>query len=429
MASSASPVVVKAGYWFFGHDLNRKVAEIPSELFTHLYACFAEVDDDGRLIIPEPYSEPFRDFTKTVRVRNPSVKTLLSIGGEGPNISTAIASVARDDKLRDAFINRSIQLAREYNYDGLDLCWLYPSKADQEEQLASLLNEWRSALDLDFTKTKKPANKLLLTAAVFHHPGIPGKDGNITFNYPIPAINKNLDWINVLAIDFYTPSPSNSSRETGPVHAWRNPKEPNRCGSDGIRNWINGIGPNPVKIDAQKLVLGLPFYGYQWTLVNHDDHGFFAAADPANAAAAARLEFRIIQEKHINRNAGRLVNDHDEYGASYWHHEASWIGFEDEHSIATKVKEAFRGNNLGGYFAWHLAADDDNWILSNAASNALDNAMNNPSVTWQSLLEKGILVMILPLLVLLLPPLLLLLLQILRLLLLLIYVTYYKLLA
>ncbi|KAF5469587.1 hypothetical protein F2P56_013649 [Juglans regia] len=362
MASSDS--VVKAGYWIFGRDFNRPVDAIPFELFTHLYAGFAEVNaNDGTVTIPEQYSVQFRTFTDTVRVRSPQVKTLLSIGGEGSNISPVVA----DENTRRTFISSSIDLARSYRFDGLDLCWLYPnSQTDNPENLSSLLQGWRTA-----------AGSLLLTATVFHH------RATTNFNYPIQAINEKLDWINVLAVDFYTPKSDSSPEHTGPVHAWRNPREQNKCGSEGIYNWINGIGPNPVKIDTQKLVLGLPFYGYKWTLTDSHQHDFFA--DAANPPTPAAIAFRNIQADYINlNNAGRLVNDPDMFVASYWHHDVTWIGFDDKHSIATKVKEAIRGYNLRGYFAWDLAADDDNWTLSKAASNARDNAIDNPGTSSTS---------------------------------------------
>ncbi|CBI35716.3 unnamed protein product, partial [Vitis vinifera] len=40
----------------------------------------------------------------------------------------------------------------------------------------------------------------------------------------------------------------------------------------------------------------------------------------------------------------------------------TWIGYDDTQSISTKVSYA-KGKGLLGYFAWHVAADD-NWVLS-----------------------------------------------------------------
>ncbi|KAG7945452.1 hypothetical protein I3843_15G152400 [Carya illinoinensis] len=345
MASSAGTDVVKAGYWFFEPDsLNRhEVKEIPSELFTHLYAGFAVVNSDtGEVTFPTKYQQEFQNFHITVRNRNPTVKALLSIGGPGPDISTAIASVARDEKLRDAFINSSIKLVRENHYDGLDLCWLYPASKADEENLASLLKKWRRDLD-----TEKP-NKLLLTAAVFHHPGIPVKDS--TFNYPIEAINENLDWINILAIDFYTNS--NSTEETGPVHAWntRQIDQQDRCGSVGIQKWID------VGVSISKLVLGLPFYGYEWILpYPNSPSGFFA---PAHPATPPTLAYKDIQDE--------LLRDTN--------YETVWIGYDDGLCVFGKVRKAI-DLKLGGYFAWCVGADDIFWTLSRSDIARLPNSM------------------------------------------------------
>ncbi|KAF5469574.1 hypothetical protein F2P56_013638 [Juglans regia] len=377
---------VKAGYWIPAMAGNREFdGTINAGLFNHLYAGFALVNRDGfagnieqSVIVfpPGNVGKKFETFPNAVHDQNPNSKALLSIGGKGR--SDDIAYVVSDRNRHIRFIDDSIKLARKFNYDGLDLCWLDPRAPNNinPDQLSTLLGRllarWREALDEDAKETKP---KLLLTAAVFHHRVIPGlADPNPIFSYPIQDLSDNLDWINVLAIDFYIPS--NSPHHTGPVHAWRNPANLNlRCGSASIDNWINGIGTNTVKIETNKLVLGLPFYGYEWTLADNRQHDFFADANPANEGFS--LEFRNIQAHYININAGRRVND-DAYGASYWRHETSWIGYDDVYSIATKVGEAFRGKHLGGYIAWHLTADDDQWTLSNAASKAWDDAINNP---------------------------------------------------
>lgn len=201
---------------------------------------------------------------------------------------------------------------------------------------------------------------LLLTAAVFHHPIIPARtvDNNAAeFRYPIAAL-ANLDRINILAIDFFTPS--NSPEKTGPVHAWNTDRSGSPSGLDGIERWTeNGAIP------TNKFLLGLPFYGYQWTLKYNNENVFFARASPANTRS---LEFRNIQANFIRANdAGTLV-ENNSYAAPYWYSDATWIGFENENSISTKIRSAVTKKNLGGYFAWHVTADDENDTLSNAGN-------------------------------------------------------------
>ncbi|KAG7945454.1 hypothetical protein I3843_15G152600 [Carya illinoinensis] len=375
---SSGDDAVKAGYWFCTSKFPAE--DINADLFTHLYAGFAKVkcpiqpseNIDAVIQFPDNYRGIFENFPTIVKKRNPGVKALLSIGGGGPyvippdrqdDISKTIAAVARDEQhLREPFIKRSIELARRYNYDGLDLCWLYPSDAQQEIQLVSLLKAWRVAVDDDATnQINKP--KLLLTATVFHKLCPPAGTGGTNCNYPFADISASLDWMNVLAVDFYDPFKSTSL--TGPVHAWLNPKDKTKCGKAGIENWIaKGVA-------SKKLVLGLPFYGYQWTLAKPSDHGFFAPASSALSTEEKEfhyLDFKSIQSDYVKTNPNNLKYS-DDYVAAYWYYQSAWIGFDEEQCITTKVKEA-KEKNLRGYFAWHVGADDDKFTLSTAAFEA-----------------------------------------------------------
>ncbi|KAM3220969.1 G-type lectin S-receptor-like serine/threonine-protein kinase [Capsicum annuum] len=88
-------------------------------------------------------------FTRTVLQKNPSVKTILSIGG-GAAHKTAYGIMARTNSSRKSFIDSSIRLAREFGFHGLDLGWQYPQstsdmtnlEADQDTQ-GGLVNKKR----------------------------------------------------------------------------------------------------------------------------------------------------------------------------------------------------------------------------------------------------------------------------------------------
>ncbi|KAL2942159.1 Class V chitinase [Bienertia sinuspersici] len=124
--------------------------------------------------------------------------------------------------------------------------------------LKDLLNEWKTAI-------KSQAPNLLLTAALNVKPQV-----NPSVTFPIQAITNNLDWVNVMAYDFiYDPNqPPTSTRAPA---ALNNPSA-DLSGSSGISAWIKAGVP------ANKLVLGLPFYGYAWNLVNPNNHGVLAQA-------------------------------------------------------------------------------------------------------------------------------------------------------
>ncbi|KAG5564139.1 hypothetical protein RHGRI_000356 [Rhododendron griersonianum] len=61
--------------------------------------------------------------------------------------------------------------------------------------LGVLLDEWRAAVATEAQSAGQPP--LLLTAAFYYAPSING------LNYPVLSISNILDWINLMAYDFY----------------------------------------------------------------------------------------------------------------------------------------------------------------------------------------------------------------------------------
>ncbi|XVF20545.1 hypothetical protein REPUB_Repub12eG0009600 [Reevesia pubescens] len=339
---SVSQNVVRASYWSAGSEF--PVSDIDSRLFTHLFCAFADLDSQtNRVTVSSANQHRFSTFTATVQRKNPSVKTLLSIGG-GSSRPSAFASMASQASTRKSFIDSSINLARSFGFHGLDLDWEYPSTATEMNNLGLLLNEWRAAVNNESTRTGK--SKLLLSAALFRN------SDYYTLNYPIQAIKNSLDWINVMAYDFYGPGWSNV---TGPPAALFNPG--NLVSGDyGIKTWIKA------GISSKKLVLGFPFYGYAWLLKNANNHGLFAptsgpAISPDGDLGYGQIKNFISQNSAIEVYNATVVSN-------YCYSGTTWIGFDDTQSISAKVSYA-KENGLLGYFAWHVGADD-NWTLSQA---------------------------------------------------------------
>ncbi|CAI5991994.1 unnamed protein product [Closterium sp. NIES-64] len=59
-------------------------------------------------------------FNSALKAANPTIKTLLSIGGESAG-TTVFADAASSASSRSAFIQSAIVLAHTYNFDGLDI--------------------------------------------------------------------------------------------------------------------------------------------------------------------------------------------------------------------------------------------------------------------------------------------------------------------
>lgn len=339
---------VKGGYWF--PDSGITASDIDSTQFTHLFCAFSDLNSNtNQVTISSANAALFSQFTKTVQVKNPSVKTLLSIGGGASN-DADFAKMASTSASRKSFIDSSLKLARSNNFHGLDLDYEYPLSANDMVNLGTLLDEWRAAANAEASASGKL--RLILTAAVSVGPTVDG------LRYPVQAISRSLDWINIMAYDFYGPpwAPTMTN-----AHAALYDPSGRVSGSSGIAAWIQaGVSPN-------KLVFGLPFYGYSWQLVNANNHGLMAPANGAPGGVGDGSKgYNQILDFIANNNAPKIYNS--TIVADYCYAGTTWIGYDDKQSISAKVLYA-KQKGLLGYFAWHVAADA-NWALSLQAKQA-----------------------------------------------------------
>lgn len=240
--------------------------------------------------------------------------------------------MASNARSRKSFIDSSIKLARSYGFHGLDLDWEYPSTRTEMSNFGALLREWRQAVNTEARNTGR--SPLLLAAAVFY------SSNYYSLDYPVSTVANGLDWMNVMAYDFYGPDWSNVNAD------------------NGIRAWIQSGMP------SKKIVLGFPFYGYAWTLADVNKHGYFAPTSGSNISEDGSIGYKQIRE-FIVRNGAATVHDSAIVG-NYCYAGRTWIGYDDYPSIVAKVRYA-KNRGLLGYFAWHVALDD-NWGLSRGAS-------------------------------------------------------------
>ncbi|KAJ4709641.1 putative Chitinase [Melia azedarach] len=351
---TASLPAVKAAYWPSWAE-NFPPSAIDTKLFTHIYYAFLNPNNvTYKFDISNSTAVLLSDFTTSLHHKNPPVKTLFSIGGGGSD-SSAFARMASHAQSRKAFIKSSIEVAREFGFDGLDLDWEFPKTPKEMQDLGHLFDEWRLAINAEAKATYRPP--LLVTAAVYF--SVDFFLDEVYRKYPVDSIHRNLDWINAMCFDYHG---SWDNTTTG-AHAALYDDKSNVSTSYGLKSWLLAGVPKT------KLVMGLPLYGRSWKLKDPNIHGIGAPAvdvGPGVEGDKGVLPFSQVEE--FNRvNGATVVYDVDSV-STYSYAGSAWIGYDDPTSTTVKIGFA-QALGLRGYFFWAISFDSD-WKISTQASRA-----------------------------------------------------------
>lgn len=202
------------------------VDHIQYDKLTHIIYAFLIPGSDGTLIgIEKP--EKLRALVSAAHAKG--VKVSVAVGGwsyKNVPLQGNFEKLAGDVKSRKLFVRNTVAFLKEYNLDGLDLDWEYPTAPEPYEALVRELN---TALD---------AEGLTLSAALngaWSDTGAP-----LVSSFVTPQCLENFDWINIMAYD---------ADPTGPGHS------PLWFAESSIRYWtLRGV-------PKEKILLGVPFYG------------------------------------------------------------------------------------------------------------------------------------------------------------------------
>ncbi|KAM1178091.1 hypothetical protein ACFX2G_017864 [Malus domestica] len=353
---SSAQTWIRAGYWYTGSDF--PLPEVNSALFTHLICAFANVNfSTYQLSTPSAHEQNFSSFTDIVKRKNPSITTLLSIWngkaattqlilGQRANFSV-LSKMLENPSNRKSFIESSINVARRYGFQGIDLLWPWLNTASYMINMEKLLDEWRAAVTSEARNSDLP--RLTLTMAVRY---IPTFESLI---YPVESMKRNLDWAHVVAYDYHLHLKENVTGAYAALY-----DHSSYVNTDyGIKQWLNYSFP------ASKLVLGLPYHSYAWTIANpKDNNGIGAPASGFAVTKDGSMSYKLI--KWYTRSYGGLIAYNDTYVVNYCTVGSTWINFDDVEAIRSKIAYV-KAKKLLGTNVFQVGNDDEIWALSRAA--------------------------------------------------------------
>lgn len=130
------------------------------------------------------------------------------------------------------------------------------------------------------------------------------------------------------------------------VQAWQKELNVDAC----VKFWLKYGTP------ANKLIVGMPFYGKSYTLANQNNHGIGAASAGAGIAGPFTGEQGTLGYNEICLKNWQTVFDNTQQ-VPYAYSGDQWVGFDNVQSITVKSNYVVN-NNLGGAMVWSLETDD-----------------------------------------------------------------------
>lgn len=291
-----------------------------AERVTHINYAFGHVKDsfDGVRIDNEARLRKLTSLKKDHK----DLKVVLSIGGWG---SGRFSEMAASETYRKGFAADCERIVEEYGLDGIDIDWEYPtsssagisSSPQDTDNFTLLMKDIRAAIGDD--------KELTLASA--------SNAGYIDFK----AIMKYVDFVNIMAYDMgYAPKHnsalyrSGSNGKESPIAGWMTTEE-------ALQAHLKA------GIPAEKLVLGMPFYGR-----GDSSYGDFVDYNDIAGPKEGHKEIwdDIAKVPYYCDKSGTLV-----------------LGFENVHSIGIKCDYIIE-NGLHGAMYWEYSGDNAKGDLS-----------------------------------------------------------------
>ncbi len=291
-----------------------------------------------------------------LKQKNPNLKILVSVGGWLG--SKGFSDAALTAESRKAFTQSAVEFLRQYNLDGLDVDWEYPGskgagnrhRAEDKQNFTLLLKELRSAFDAETMKSHK---RLYLTIAA-------GATEEFLANTEMAEVAKVVDTVNLMTYDYTEPGSDPLTGHNAPLFA--NPADQRGVSSDASVRAFELAG-----VPAEKILLGVPFYGHIWGGVAEADHGLFR---PGKAVGQGSVPYGRIEEKFLQQGFVRYWDPASQVPYLYNATTHVFISYDDPESMAAKGRYAV-DHHLGGVMFWEYM-DDPGGKLLGAVRSSLD---------------------------------------------------------
>lgn len=325
--------------------------------------------------------------------KHPKFKIMVSVGGW--NWSNQFSNVANDPATRANFIASSVALLRRFGIDGVDIDWEYPTGAGvpctagqvcdrpaDKRNFITLARELRAALD---AAGKTDRKHYLITIASGGNASYvndsSAADAGSTWLRELAA---SLDWINIMAYDYHLPWEPASGHHSALMGDPADPSQASGLYADGsVQRYLKA------GVAADKLVLGVPFYGHGWkgcAAGPAGDGQYQPCAGPTDGGNDGGTSYgfgHLLSKGYLAASGPDGMYAGGQGYTRFWNAAAKapylynpatqvWISYEDPVSLREKAGY-IKARHLRGAMFWELSADDGHQLL-----RALSAAISRP---------------------------------------------------
>ena len=361
-AIAAEPIV---GAYYPGGSFERyPVSNIPADTVTHLFYAFARIED-GRCVVASDAPAHFEALAR-LKQQHPELRTLISIGGwEAGGFSDAALTGESRKRLVSSCVAMFFDTHRG-SFDGVDIDWEFPvyggpkqlpARPEDRANMTLLAQEFRRQLD---AKAKARGQAYLLTAALPAGRMQSAGPYDPARSFDLAALGETLDFINLMTYDMGTAFSTVSTFNAPLREVADDPLAPELRRTNNVEGAVDFYLEHGVPAD--KLVLGVPFYGRGFRVDSAANDGLYQRYREPYAAG----DWRDIQSKLLK----------DGKWTQHWHpvaqtpylfnaDERVFVSYENPESIALRAQLA-KERGLRGVFMWELTGDDDQRSLLKA---------------------------------------------------------------